>query len=166
MDNAQKNIFLKFQATTFGVEPHTYNDNLGFPVWDQSTHEKSFNQRTTSSLISIVIRPELATSGNLRVKCVVSLLTLYHRSNEISVETIGLVQPKLKTSRHLPPTMVNDETRSVDYHNIFKNTQGYMLDGANADKFARVQMSSGTISRYKFVNILYYTIALFLGCYF
>ena len=94
------------------------------------------------------------------------MLTLYHRSNEISVETIGLVQPKLKTSRHLPPTMVNDETRSVDYHNIFKNTQGYMLDGANADKFARVQMSSGTISRYKFVNILHYAIVFLLGCYF
>ena len=117
----------------FFDEQHKYNDNLGFPVWDQSTHEKSFNQRTTSSLISIVIRPELATSGNLRVKCVVSLLTLYHRSNEISVETVGLVQPKLKTSRHLKST---EEYNDNADHMFNQNLHSYINDGASADKYS------------------------------
>ena len=95
------------------------------------------------------MRPDLATSGNLKVKCVVTLLTLYHRSNEISVETVGLVQPKLKTSRHLPPTMFND----MDSDNVFNNNGNY-LNGASAGYFAGSRMNSA-ISRYKF-NFYYH----------
>ena len=104
------------------------------------------------------MRPDLATSGNLKVKCVVTLLTLYHRSNEISVETVGLVQPKLKTSRHLPPTMFND----MDSDNVFNNNGKY-LNGASAGYFAGSRMNSAT-SRYKF-NFYYHimiAIAIFV----
>ena len=140
-------IFINFQASTYGVEPHNYQQKPHFPIVEQATHEKSFNLRPTSSLISVVMRPDLATSGNLKVKCVVTLLTLYHRSNEISVETVGLVQPKLKTSRHLPPTMFND----IDSENnqVFKNNHRQYLNGASADYFAGSRMNSA-ISRYKF----------------
>ena len=147
----------EFQATTYGVEPHNHYQKPHPPILDLSTHEKSFNYRTTSSLISIVMRPDLATSGNLRVKCVVSLLTLYHRSNEISVETIGLVLPKRKTSRHLPPTMYNDKTSTSGHHGVFKNDYHY-LSGVTADKFARSTMN-GAISRYKF-EVYYHTIVV------
>ena len=92
------------------------------------------------------MRSELATTGNLRVKCVVSLLTLYHRSNEISVETVGLVQPKLKTSRHLPPTGYNE----YNADNMFKDSHHKYISSASADKFSRSRMSSANISRYKF----------------
>ena len=91
------------------------------------------------------MRSDLATTGNLRVKCVVSLLTLYHRSNEISVETVGLVQPKLKTSRHLKSTEYN---HNAD-HMFNQNPHSYINDGANADKYSVSSMNSG-ISRYKF----------------
>ena len=89
---------------------------------------------------------DLATTGNLRVKCVVSLLTLYHRSNEISVETVGLVQPKLKTSRHLKST---EEYNDNADHMFNQNLHSYINDGASADKYSVSRMNSG-ISRYKF----------------
>ena len=112
---------------------------------NQATHEKLFNHQSYSSLVSIQMHSDLATTGNLRVKCVVSLLTLYHRSNEISVETVGLVQPKLKTSRHLKSTEYN---HNAD-HMYNQNLHSYINDGANADKYSVSSMNSG-ISRYKF----------------
>ena len=92
-----------------------------------------------------MMRSDLATTGNLRVKCVVSLLTLYHRSNEISVETVGLVKPKLKTSRHLPPTGYNEHVAD----HMFKDNHYKYINSASADKFARSRVSSANISRYK-----------------
>ena len=115
----------------------------------QPNHEKLFNHQSYSSLISIQMRSDLATTGNLRVKCVVSLLTLYHRSNEISVETVGLEQPKLKTSRHLKSTEYND---NLD-HIFNQNLHSY---GANADKYSVSRMNSG-ISRYK-VDVIYHVV--------
>ena len=90
------------------------------------------------------MRPDLATSGNLKVKCVVTLLTLYHRSNEISVETVGLVQPKLKTSRHLPPATFNNDNTE----NVFDNSRQYFDGAASAGYFSEAIMNDA-VSRYK-----------------
>ena len=124
----------------FGIESHSYQNQKHFPIVDQESHQKSFDHRSTSSLISIVMRPDLATSGNLKVKCVVTLLTLYHRSNEISVETVGLVKPKLKSSRHLSPLSIDRHSGSGD-HNL-QYSAGY---------FAGSRINS-SISRYKLSN--------------
>ena len=127
-------------------------------VVNQATHEKLFNHQSYSSLISIQMRSDLATTGNLRVKCVVSLLTLYHRSNEISVETVGLVQPKLKTSRHLKST---EEYNDNADHMFSQNLHSYINDYASADKYSVSRMNSG-ISRYKFnvtCHVVFITVA-------
>ena len=128
----------------FGIESHRYQEKQHFPIVDQASHEKSFDRLSTSSLISIVMRPDLATSGNLKVKCVVTLLTLYHRSNEVSVETIGLVKPKLKSSRHLPPNLSIDRSSAGD-----DNLHLHYNDATSAGYFAGSRMNNNAISRYK-----------------
>ena len=103
------------------------------------------------------MRSDLATTGNLRVKCVVSLLTLYHRSNEISVETVGLVKPKLKTSRHLPPTGYNENVAD----HMFKDNHYKYINSA------RSRISSANISRYKLDAQYHFIIiigAMFVKC--
>ena len=127
----------------FGIESHSYQDQKHFPIVDQASHQKSFDHLSTSSLISIVMRPDLATSGNLKVKCVVTLLTLYHRSNEISVETVGLVKPKLKSSRHLSPLSIDGHSGNGDYLLHYNS--------ASAGYFADSRINS-SISRYKLTN--------------
>ena len=44
----------------------------------------------TSSRLKLVIDSNVMTSGNLKIKCVVSSFQLYHQSNEVSIETFGV----------------------------------------------------------------------------
>ena len=44
----------------------------------------------TSSRLKLVIDSNVMTSGHLKIKCVVSLFHLYHQSNEVSIETLGI----------------------------------------------------------------------------
>ena len=154
---------LFIEASMYGIESHHLAPKQHFPVVDQTTHEQYFDHLATSSLISIVMRPELATSGNLKVKCVVTLLTLYHRSNEISVETVGLVQPKLKTSRHLTLPINMEETDIGNNNNGRSRHPYYFSDQqrANADYFADSRMN-GAISRYKISDCTLFIIFWFI----
>ena len=54
----------------------------------------------TFSVLKFPVQSNLLLgSGNLKVKCVVSMWSLYHKSNEISIEIQGL-DPNPKSIRH------------------------------------------------------------------
>lgn len=44
----------------------------------------------TGSRLNFVLDNEVMSSGNLKIKCVVSSFQLYHQSNEVSIETFGI----------------------------------------------------------------------------
>ena len=65
----------------------------------------------TSSLLTLVINTSLITASNLKIKCVVSSLNLYHQSNEVSVETVGLkpeTEPSVKLLYSFDPKNVEN----------------------------------------------------------
>ncbi len=48
------------------------------------------------------IQGDFVSTGNIKIKCLASLWDLYHKSNEVSVETLGSV-PNPKLIKHLEP---------------------------------------------------------------
>ena len=57
----------------------------------------------TSSKLSLIIDDTIITTGNLKIKCVVDSFGLYHKSNEVSIETFGL-KPTPKSVQMQPQT--------------------------------------------------------------
>ncbi len=77
----------------------------------------------TYSLLAIPIQTNLLTSGNLKVKCVVSMWNLFHKSNEISVEIQGL-DPNPKSIRHSDAKNISKlEISSNKYEEIFHSVE-------------------------------------------
>ena len=74
-------------ATFFNLEPEYF-----LPVVHNETKFSDWvNWRPlTSSRVKLVIDSNVMTSGHLKIKCVVSLFHLYHQSNEVSIETLGI----------------------------------------------------------------------------
>ena len=85
--------FTFFQIDSYGLKSKdfliTYQSKLSSEI-DLDTY----------SLLTIPIQTNLLNSGNLKVKCVVSMWNLFHKSNEISVEIQGL-DPHPKSIRHV-----------------------------------------------------------------
>lgn len=116
------------KASLFGVDAINFPPSNSIMVMPATPGRISSEpHRLTSSLVSITIQPNLLTSGNLKVKCVVTMYNLYHRSNEVSVETIGL-EPKHKSIRHLSPLADQGQTSgsSEETENLKPNTDWYM----------------------------------------
>ena len=81
--NKDKNLF-QFQAELFDLEPEHFKPNI-----TNETIAEDWNP-VTSSKLTLIIDDTIMTSGNLKIKCVVDSFELYHKSNEISIETFGL----------------------------------------------------------------------------
>lgn len=83
-----------------------------FSDWDNWRPE-------TSSRLRLVIDSHVMTSGNLKIKCVVSSFQLYHQSNEVSIETFGVKPtPKSVVQRQQPQIEVNYQSSSASMKGI------------------------------------------------
>jgi hypothetical protein len=83
-----------FQAELFYLSPEHFlptivNETEMISDWDNWSP-------VTSSRLKLIMDNNVMTSGNLKIKCVVSSFQLYHQSNEVSVETFG-AKPKPKS---------------------------------------------------------------------
>ena len=91
----------------------------------------------TSSKLTLIIDDTIMTSGNLKIKCVVDSFELYHKSNEISIETFGLkptpksvqLQPQ-QTSTNAEVTFVAIESMesSRGCHGIFTISNSLLIN--------------------------------------
>ena len=83
----------------------------------------------TFSVLKFPVQSNLLVgSGNLKVKCVVSMWSLYHKSNEISIEIQGL-DPNPKSIRHsqsVNPTAASDRRVELDevFHRVAESGAG------------------------------------------
>lgn len=96
------------QAQLFNLEPEHFLpvvvNETEFSDWDNWRPE-------TTSRLRLVIDGHVMTSGNLKIKCVVSSFQLYHQSNEVSIETFGVKPtPKSVVQRQTPASEVNLES--------------------------------------------------------
>ena len=90
-------IFLPFQAELFDLKPQHFLPNLTNETFVQDWEPE------TSSKLSLIIDDTIITTGNLKIKCVVDSFGLYHKSNEVSIETFGL-KPTPKSVQMQPQT--------------------------------------------------------------
>ena len=116
-----------FQVDQLGIPTRLFSPPQFDPGWNYSRVERHLNTAVTTSIISIEIRPDVlsfaginAESKNIKVKCVAIVGANYHRSNEISVETLVRYPPE--STAPPPPKRARELGRPIAAHQAAVNS--------------------------------------------
>ena len=148
-------ISCKFQVDQLGIPTRLFSPPQFDPGWNYSRVERQLNKAVTTSIISIEIRPDVlsfagisAESKNIKVKCVAIVGANYHRSNEISVETLVRYPPE-STAPSPPPKRARELGRPIAAHQAAVNS--YIAPSSTGSRHGPFVFIAGLLLAFSFL---------------